>query len=84
MNTMQTAKTKENSKDEYNVNSWQKKTLRMNTMWTAKIQLRQKKTLRMNTAKTKENSKDEYNDKQLRQKKTLRMIQCEQLRQTEN
>ena len=33
-------------------------------MWTAKIQLRQKKTLRMNTmqkAKTKENSKDEYN-----------------------
>ena len=27
----------------------QKKTLRMNTMQTAKIQLRQKKTLRMNT-----------------------------------
>ena len=36
----------------------------MNTMQTAKIQLRQKKTLRMNTmqtAETKENSKDEYN-----------------------
>ena len=38
----------------------------MNTMQTAEIQLRQKKTLRMNTMQTakiqkKENSKDEYN-----------------------